>query len=81
MTRFIVRFYVISHSHKTELLARRKKCSPGQVHVAPAYWQGRKSGAAPGKPACPPLSRLAGAKTAKKHARNPYFPLKLQVLA
>jgi hypothetical protein len=28
-----------------------------------------------------PLRWLAGAKTAKKHARNPYFPLKLQVLA
>jgi hypothetical protein len=79
--RIIVRFYVISPSHKTELLARRKKCPPGQAHVAPTHPHGRKYGAMPGKPACPPLRWLAGAKTAKKHARNPYFPLKLQVLA
>jgi hypothetical protein len=81
MARCIVRFYVISPSHKTELLPRRKKCTPVRRSSCRAAWQGQNTVPRPGTLSALPLAGLFTRKRRKNPLETPYFPLKSQVLA
>jgi hypothetical protein len=74
LARIIARFYVISPSHKTELLPCRKKCTPPRRSSRrAARLAGPKMRCSAGEPYHPPPGRPVSAKTAKKPARNPIF--------